>query len=109
MYFYALPPRFNDLAAGKINIFKWLTTIPAGQYFIVTHPAFYGEEMLKTGNAGVSGEKVAKDRDKEARLYSSKAVCLALKLMGFQGVRYDGAAPLARRLTVDDVMTILRG
>ncbi len=38
---------------------KELLAVPQGQYFIVAHPSLYTEEMLLTGNAGVSGEDVA--------------------------------------------------
>ena len=38
---------------------KELLAVPQGQYFIVAHPSLYTEEMLLTGNAGVSGEDAA--------------------------------------------------
>jgi len=106
MYFYNLPPGWEVLLKDIKKAPAFLRGIPAGQYFIVAHPALNTEEMRMTGNAWTSGEKVAKDRNLETILYSSRITKQLLRLFGIRPLRYDQAAT-NERLTVADVMQLL--
>jgi hypothetical protein len=80
--------------------------MPEGQYFIVAHPALNTEEIHMAGNAEISGEKVAKDRQHEATIYGSRATRHVLRLFGIRPLCYDEAVP-NERLTVADVLRIM--
>jgi predicted glycoside hydrolase/deacetylase ChbG (UPF0249 family) len=103
MHYYVLPPGLFDAAKEK-NIIPMLKACPDGQYFFLTHPAMYSQEMLQTGNSSVSGEEVAKGRDGEAKMFSRPILKHALKILfKIRPLRYDEAKPLPKRLTPDDV------
>ncbi len=105
MYFYRLPPDYSRMTE---DVVAFLRRLPAGQYFYVAHPAKYSEEMRLTGNAQYSGEEVAHGRGKEAKLLGNRLLAPALRLaFGIRTLRYDEAEPLARRLTVADVHSML--
>ena len=106
MYYYQLPPGFKELADGSKSPLAFLRTIPAGQYFFISHPSYDTPEMRLTGNAATSGEEVARARDGETRMYSKKATTLLLRCMGISGVRYDEAA-FSERLSVEQVKILL--
>ncbi len=91
MYFYRLPEGFLETAKEPKQLFKALINIPNGQYFFLIHPALYGEEMLRTGNAQVTGEEVARSRNGEAKLFSSRLTGLSLRTLGIRPIRYDEA------------------
>jgi predicted glycoside hydrolase/deacetylase ChbG (UPF0249 family) len=93
MYFYNLPPGFQEVAAGKKSLAAMLLSMPPGQYFTVAHPAVASEEMRLTGNSAGSGESVCAARDKEARLYANRFLPLAMALLGIRPIRYDEATP----------------
>jgi len=106
MYFYAFPPGWEVLLKDMKKAPAFLRDMPEGQYFIVAHPALNTEEMRMSGNAWISGEKVAKDRSLEAALYSSRTVKHIMRLFGIRPLRYDEAAP-NERLTAADVIRML--
>jgi hypothetical protein len=106
MCFYSLPPGFKDFAQNPSHPLRYLKNLPSGQYFLAGHPAYYGAEMLETGNENYSGETVAAERAREAKIYSSRMFCTLLKLAGCQGIRYDEAKPL-KRLEVAELKAIL--
>ena len=106
MYYYALPPGWEVLLKDMKKLPGFLRSIEAGQYFIVGHPAFDSDEMRMTGNAWVSGEKVAKDRNLEARLYGNRMTKYLLRAVGIRPLRYDEAEP-GKRLRVAEVMQLL--
>ena len=106
MCYYAFPPGWEALLKDIKKAPAFLRDMPAGQYFIVAHPALNTPEMRMAGNAWVSGEKVAKDRNLEAAIYGSRAARRLLRLFGIRPLRYDEAAP-NERLTVTDVLQIL--
>jgi len=108
MYFYELPPGFMELAENPSILPRYLKNLPEGQYFVVSHPAVYSEEMLKTGNNEVNGEKVAKSRSDEAKNYSGIPLRLLLKRYGCTGIRYDEAKPQERK-TVQKIKEAMAG
>jgi len=102
MHYYTLPPGFMDFAANPSHPLRYLASIPPGQYFLVTHPSLYTDEMRQTGNATVSGETIAKGRAQETKLFSGVPLRLMMKMAGAAGIRYDQAEP-QKRATVDDL------
>ena len=105
MYFYRLPPGWERVARDRGALPKVLRELPQGQYFCLAHPALYGEEMLQTGNATESGEKVAKERAREAKLFSNPLLRPGMRLLSIVPIRYDQAVP-NERLTMEDVMRL---
>lgn len=91
MYYYALPPGWKRVAKDPQQLLPVLREMPSGQYFYLIHPAFYGEEMLRTGNGEISGEQVAKARDAEARMFSKKSMKWLMRLFHVSPLRYDEA------------------
>ncbi|MCP1110435.1 ChbG/HpnK family deacetylase [Ohessyouella blattaphilus] len=96
MYFYNLPPGFQDFSGGLPAMTEALKTLPNGQYFFVTHPSLDTEEMRMTGNAEVRGEEVAKARAYETEVFSTPELVPMLAAMDCQGLRYDQALPQQR-------------
>jgi hypothetical protein len=103
MYYYELPPGLIEAANSGGNLLKALKNIPSGQYFYVAHPAVYSQEMLLTGNSEYTGEQVAKGRAGEAKLLGTTGLPIFMRLLGIRALRYDEAAPLAKRLTEYDI------
>ncbi|MBP1041442.1 ChbG/HpnK family deacetylase [Vagococcus sp. BWB3-3] len=89
--YYSVPPDVEKLINREIRTLDFLKSVPPGQYFYVIHPAVDSAEMRQTGNASISGQKIATDRDKEATLFSKKMVKLTLKSIGVETIRYDQA------------------
>jgi predicted glycoside hydrolase/deacetylase ChbG (UPF0249 family) len=108
MYYYNLPPGFENLQAEPTEIMEALKALPDGQYFFVSHPSLDTEEMRMTGNAMYSGEDVAKGRALETQLFSNPALAVALRSIGCEGVRYDEATP-QRRATVTEFRQMFAG
>jgi hypothetical protein len=107
MFYYEFPKGFFE-AAKSNKIPQLLKSIPEGQYFFVTHPALYSEEMLKTGNSEYSGEEVAKGRNSEAKMFSFLLIKPFMKVFfQIRPLRYDEATPLAKRLTPADAGALL--
>ena len=107
MYFYELPPGFMELIKNPSILPHYLKNLPEGQYFIVSHPAVYSNEMLQTGNSETSGEKVAKNRSNEAKNFSGIPLKLLLKRYGCTGIRYDEAKP-QERMTVQKIKEVMQ-
>lgn len=102
MYYYRLPPGWETMG-GDLRGF--LRKLASGQYFFAAHPAIYGEEMLRTGNARFSGAAVAAGRGAEAKMVGNRLLAPALRLAyGVRTVRYDEATPSDRRMTVADIV-----
>ena len=108
MYFYELPPGFKELIENPRTLPRYLKNLPEGQYFVVSHPAVYSEEMLMTGNTEIGGDKVAKNRAAEAKQFSGLPLQLLLKRYGCAGIRYDEAKP-RERVTVQMIKEMLMG
>lgn len=102
MYFYHLLPDMQTLSEAPENLAAGLARVPAGQYFIVVHPSLDTEEMRRTGNAGISGEDVARGRAKETEIFSAPELKKALETAGITCIRYDEAAG-ERRMTVAEL------
>jgi hypothetical protein len=93
IYFYNLPPGFEKIAADPKKLVPVLRAIPEGQYFYISHPALYSEEMLLTGNSSGSGEAVARARSGEAALLSNPFLPLLMRFLSIRPIRYDEAVP----------------
>jgi len=96
MHYYTLPPRLEEFIKNPSNPLRYLKSLPPGQYFIVIHPSLDTEEMRKTGNSRESGDKVAQDRARETKIFSSFIFRTIMKLTGCQGIRYDEAVSVER-------------
>jgi len=107
MYYYALPPGIELLLKDRKAIFSVWKNMPDGQYFYVAHPAFDTPEMRMTGNKWESGEKVAKGRNLEARLFGSRLTKRVLRRLGVSTIRYDEAVPLNPRITAEEIGKLL--
>lgn len=94
--YYSVPPNVDKLINRDIRTLEFLKSVPSGQYFYVIHPAFDSTEMRQTGNSGISGNQIAEERDKEAKLFSKKMVKLTLKGLGVETIRYDQAVKMPR-------------
>jgi chitin disaccharide deacetylase len=66
------------------------------QYFFLSHPALYSEEMVQCGNAQVDGEELARGRDQEASFLAREDLNEISERLGFRAIRYDEAVPLPR-------------
>jgi hypothetical protein len=102
MYYYKPPPGFEILAAHPEKLVSFLRSLPPGEYFFVAHPARYGAEMLQTGNREFSGDQIARNRDREARLFGNPLIKIALAALGIDAIRYDQAEK-GRRLSPEEV------
>ncbi|MDR1734501.1 MAG: ChbG/HpnK family deacetylase [Oscillospiraceae bacterium] len=107
MYFYNLPPGFLEVARGEGSVIQTLLHLPEGQFFTVAHPAQASAEMLLTGNAAVSGEKVCRGRNLEAKLYASRITKALLQRLGITALRYDEAVP-GERARVSDLLVFFK-
>ena len=98
--FYAEPvlPHMDDISTTPGLFEQVLANLPEGQYFYVTHPALYGEEMLLTGNREVSGEAVARHRAADAAFLLDKATRALCRAYNVRTVRLDEAEPGAYRV-----------
>ncbi|MDR2888283.1 MAG: ChbG/HpnK family deacetylase [Lachnospiraceae bacterium] len=105
MYYYRLPPGMAQIGEDWSGFLRHL---PGGQYFYVAHPAVYGAEMLRTGNATYRGIDIARGRGREAKLLGNPLLAPATRILyGVRTLRYDQARPLSRRLTVAELGRIL--
>jgi predicted glycoside hydrolase/deacetylase ChbG (UPF0249 family) len=102
MYYYKLPPDLMVLQAHPERTLSVLRAIPPGEYFYLAHPARYSQEMLQTGNSLVSGEEVARNRDREARLLGNPFIKLGMAALGISPIRYDQAEK-GRRLGLTEL------
>lgn len=72
---------------------KVLRGLEEGQYLYVTHPALYGAEMLQTGNAGDSAERIASHRNADAEFLAAPDTLETCLAHGFTPIRLDEAVP----------------
>jgi len=106
MYFYRFPDGMREFAKDPKRPLAYLRKIPAGQYFLVAHPALDTPEMRQTGNADYSGEAIARGRAAETKMYSSFITKALFALAGCKTIRYD-EAQMGERLTVDDICKLM--
>lgn len=81
----------NDRFISQDELFENMLKTMEGQYLMVMHPACYGEEMLCTGNAEVSGEAVASAREKDYRFVTDPGNVRLCREYGVELLRYDQA------------------
>lgn len=86
-------PHMNRLASHPAIWRSLLESLQDGQYFYLTHPALYGNEMLQTGNAFVNGEIVARKRAEEAAFLNDTATLEICCACGVKPIRLDEAVP----------------
>lgn len=106
MYYYNLPPGWQELAEDSSRLLHVLRSIPDGQYFFVAHPALYGEDMLLTGNAENAAEDIAGGRSGEAKMFGKRSTKWMMRLLGIRPLRYDEATPL-KRTTVQQLTEMM--
>jgi hypothetical protein len=93
-FFYNSFPQ-NDFIASTPGLFEQvLSTLEEGQYFFLSHPALYSQEMIECGNAQVDGEILARNRDHEAAFIATMDTMAICERYGFHTIRYDEAVPL---------------
>ena len=103
MYYYSLPPGFDEFLKDPSEPTRFLKSIPSGQYFIVVHPSLDTEEMrASVGESNASSDDVVLGRARETRVFSGKLIKMGMRLAGCRGIRYDEAG-FGERATVDDV------
>ncbi|MEK4115243.1 ChbG/HpnK family deacetylase [Paenibacillus sp. FSL W8-0919] len=68
-----------------------LSRLTDEQYFFLSHPALYSEEMTQCGNAWVDGEELARGRDAEAAFLMQEDLIEISERHGFRPIRYDEA------------------
>jgi hypothetical protein len=94
MEYYRLFPRNDDVASTPGLFEQVLSTLEEGQYFFVTHPALYSQEMTECGNDQVDGQQLARNRDLEMVFITSPDTMEICERYGFTTIRYDEAVPL---------------
>ncbi len=97
-YMDSVLPRMDDVAGTPGLFGEVLSALGGGQYLYVAHPALYGEEMLQTGNAMVSGAQVACHRDADAAFMADPQTLETCRRCGFTPIRLDEAVPGAARV-----------
>lgn len=91
-------PHMDELALGPGLFERVLAGLGEGQYIYIAHPALYGEEMLRTGNALVSGEAVARHRAGDAAFMADPHTLEICRAHGFSTIRLDEAMPGSYRV-----------
>ena len=79
---------------GVESFERVLGSLTDDQYFFLSHPALYSEEMVQCGNARVDGEELARGRDQEASFLAREDLNEISERLGFRAIRYDEAVPL---------------
>lgn len=92
-YYYNFFP--GGVPSGIESFERVLGSLTDDQYFFLSHPALYSEEMLQCGNAEVDGEELARGRDQEASFLARKDLNEISERWGFRAVRYDEAVPMS--------------
>ncbi|KIL38057.1 hypothetical protein SD70_28895 [Gordoniibacillus kamchatkensis] len=93
-FFYNRLPQNDDFASVPGLFEQVLARLGDGQYFFLSHPAVYSQEMAACGNAKVDGEQLARGRDREADFLASPDTLAICERCGFRPIRYDEAVPL---------------
>lgn len=92
-YYYNFFP--GGVPDGAESFERVLGGLTDEQYFFLSHPALYSEEMVQCGNAQVDGEELARGRDQEAAFLAREDLNEISERWGFRAVRYDEAAPIS--------------
>lgn len=97
-YYYNFIEGIEDSQDSPQTFLKALSALSQGQYFYLAHPAFDSKEMRLTGNQKISGEKIARDRDREARLLKDTCLLEQAEKLGIKTIRYDEAVRINQPL-----------
>lgn len=90
----SLEPRpFDNLADGRRHFLAWLEALEDGQYFLVTHPAMGGRDMLLCRRPGAPAPQVLLRRQAEHALLASGVPEAACARLNIRCLRYDEASP----------------
>jgi len=81
----------DELALGSIEHFTSALIKIENQVLLILHPARYGEEMCKTGNKDISGETIARNREKDYQIAINKDILKMCEKNGIRLLRYDEA------------------
>jgi hypothetical protein len=92
-FFYNDFPQNDYIASTPGLMEQVLSTLGEGQYFFLSHPAMYSQEMTECGNAEVDGELLARGRDREAAFIAAPDTISICERYGFRTIRYDEAVP----------------
>jgi chitin disaccharide deacetylase len=92
-FFYNFIPDNDAFAQTPGKFEQVLSHLGDGQYFFLSHPALYGQEMTQCGSADVDGEELARNRDREAAFVASPDTIAICERYGFRTIRYDEAVP----------------
>lgn len=101
-YMQNVLPHMDDVSTDPALFAKVLSELPSGQYTYVAHPACYSPEMLCVGNAGCTGEIVARHRDADARFMADPATNKICRANGVATIRLDEAVPQQYRIWTPD-------
>jgi hypothetical protein len=66
-----------------------LEVVPPGEYVFVGHPAYDTEEMRALSHEGMPGERVARERDWDRRLFTDPRILAFCRERGIVPTRYD--------------------
>lgn len=81
----------NDRFIRQEGLFEHVLKTMKGQYLMVMHPACFGSEILRTGNAEISGEDVARAREMDYRFVTDPANIQLCRKYSVELLRYDQA------------------
>ncbi len=87
----------NDKFICEPGLFERTIAKMEGQYLMVMHPARYGEEMLRTGNDTVTGEEVARARERDYHFLTDPGNLELCRKYDIELLRYDQAEKGAER------------
>lgn len=73
------------------RVIAQLNAVKAGQWAIVGHPAYDTPEMRQTGNANITGETIAKDREWQRRWFTDPRILTHCQINNVIPTRYDEA------------------
>lgn len=94
-YHQRLPNLEQEMGDPVECVIARLEAVRDGQWAIVGHPAYDTEEMRETGNANVSGEQIAQDRDWQRRWFTDARILDYCETHGVVPIRYDEAKKIS--------------
>ncbi|WP_336786666.1 polysaccharide deacetylase family protein [Paenibacillus sp. MMO-177] len=84
------PAAAGDLAQIYLSHHRQdIQSAPEGLYTVILHPGLDSEEMRQFGNAEISGEQIAAERDAERRMLLEPDLASFYSQYGVTSVRYD--------------------
>ncbi len=90
-YHRRLPSATSEEGDSVERVIAQLKAAESGQWAIVGHPAYDTEEMRETGNANMSGEEIAQDREWQRRWFTDARILDYCETNDVVPIRYDEA------------------